>query len=577
MKLKKKNKRRFDTNEVKKRINNIYNVFSKKDKYNINFEEINQRQYFLDFDEKYGVINKDGEEIIDTNFDMIQIPNPSKDIFVCMSNYNAETGSYETKIYNKNREELFTNYEKVEAISRQESLDNIPYEKSVLKYKENGKYGLINLSGEKITKPIYDDIQALEYKEGMLTVKQNDKFGIININGDEIIKVKYDGIQADQYSLNENHNKKAGFIVSIKTNDGYKFGYINYKGKTLLETEYNEIARINYINDDESVYLVAFKNGQAGLFKNKSKVLENEYEDIQFDNINNLLILQRNGKQGVSDLDGKKIIQLEYDNIIITGNSINAQKGDEVTVFNSEGEKLKNSNFISVLETDNKNYFITIDKNENYGVIDKDDNVIIDNKYTFIDYLFDNYFVAQNEQKIGIVDDKGKEVIKFDYDVLQKIEGTDLIQGIKNENIDLIDKNMKKILTMKNAQIDIKENYIKIYNSEDRKYLQYDGKEVSNINVIKEAKLFAKKSNNKWGFVDKNGNIKIQYTYDMVTELNEYGYAGIKLNGKWGVINSEGKIIQEPIYDLQELEPQFIGKYYKVDLGYGENFYTKVN
>lgn len=554
-----------------------YNVFSKKDKYNINFEEINQRQYFLDFDEKYGVINKDGEEIIDTNFDMIQIPNPSKDIFVCMSNYNAETGSYETKIYNKNREELFTNYEKVEAISRQESLDNIPYEKSVLKYKENGKYGLINLSGEKITKPIYDDIQALEYKEGMLTVKQNDKFGIININGDEIIKVKYDGIQADQYSLNENHNKKAGFIVSIKTNDGYKFGYINYKGKTLLETEYNEIARINYINDDESVYLVAFKNGQAGLFKNKSKVLENEYEDIQFDNINNLLILQRNGKQGVSDLDGKKIIQLEYDNIIITGNSINAQKGDEVTVFNSEGEKLKNSNFISVLETDNKNYFITIDKNENYGVIDKDDNVIIDNKYTFIDYLFDNYFVAQNEQKIGIVDDKGKEVIKFDYDVLQKIEGTDLIQGIKNENIDLIDKNMKKILTMKNAQIDIKENYIKIYNSEDRKYLQYDGKEVSNINVIKEAKLFAKKSNNKWGFVDKSGNIKIQYTYDMVTELNEYGYAGIKLNGKWGVINSEGKIIQEPIYDLQELEPQFIGKYYKVDLGYGENFYTKVN
>lgn len=554
-----------------------YNVFSKKDKYNINFEEINQRQYFLDFDEKYGVINKDGEEIIDTNFDMIQIPNPSKDIFVCMSNYNAETGSYETKIYNKNREELLTNYEKVEAISRQESLDNIPYEKSVLKYKENGKYGLINLSGKKITNPIYDDIQALEYKEGMLTVKQNDKFGIININGDEIIKVKYDGIQADQYSLNENHNKKAGFIVSIKTNDGYKFGYINYKGKTLLETEYNEIARINYINDDESVYLVAFKNGQAGLFKNKSKVLENEYEDIQFDNINNLLILQRNGKQGVSDLDGKKIIQLEYDNIIITGNSINAQKGDEVTVFNSEGEKLKNSNFISVLETDNKDYFITIDKNENYGVIDKDDNVIIDNKYTFIDYLFDNYFVAQNEQKIGIVDDKGKEVIKFDYDVLQKIEGTDLIQGIKNENIDLIDKNMKKILTMKNAQIDIKENYIKIYNSEDRKYLQYDGKEVSNINVIKEAKLFAKKSNNKWGFVDKNGNIKIQYTYDMVTELNEYGYAGIKLNGKWGVINSEGKIIQEPIYDLQELEPQFIGKYYKVDLGYGENFYTKVN
>lgn len=554
----------------------IYKNISKNNKYIIDFEEISQRDYLLVFNDKYGVINKNGEIIVDTNFDMIQIPNPSKDVFVCMSNYDASTGSYQAKVYNKNKEQIFTNYEKVEAIRREENIDNIPYEKSVLKYKENGKYGLIDFNGKKVTKPIYDEIQALEYKEGMLLVKEDGKCGIININGKVVIDTKYDNIEADQYSLNENHNKKAGFIISIKTNEGYRYGYITYNGKMLLKTEYNEIARINYIHDDENVYLVAFKNGQAGLFKNKNVILNHEYEDIQFDNINSLLILQKNGKQGVIDLNGNNIIPIEYNNIIIVGNCINAQKEDEVIVFDSKGKRLENNNFISILSTDNENYFITIDKNENYGVISKENNILVENKYTFIDYLFDKYFIAQNDTNLGIIDINGKKIVGFDYDVLQKIEETSVLQGIKGENIELIDKNMKVIASMENSQIEVKDNYIKLYNLDNRKYFDYNGNEVSNINVIPDQNLYAKKQNNKWGFVDKNGTLKLDYIYDMVTEFNIYGYAGIKKNGKWGIIDLEGNIVQEPTYELDEIEPQFIGKYYRVDLGYGEIFYTKI-
>ena len=206
----------------------IYKSFAKNNKYEINFEEVEKRDYFLVFDDKYGVINKNGEIIVETNFDMIQIPNPSKDIFICMNNYNAETGNYETKVYNKNKEVLFSNYERVEAIKREENLDNIPYEKGVLKYKENGKYGLIDFDGNIITKPIYENIEALEFKEGMLIVKRDGKTGVINIDGKEIINIKYDSIEADKYSINRDHNKSTGFIVSIKTESGYIYCYINY-------------------------------------------------------------------------------------------------------------------------------------------------------------------------------------------------------------------------------------------------------------------------------------------------------------------------------------------------------------
>ena len=60
----------------------------------------------------------------------------------------------------------------------------------------------------------------------------------------------------------------------------------------------------------------------------------------------------------------------------------------------------------------------------------------------------------------------------------------------------------------------------------------------------------------------------------MVTEINEYGFAGIRENGKWGVINSNGEIIQEPIYDIDSLTPEFIGKYYKSNEWYGNDYYT---
>lgn len=552
----------------------IYKSLAKNNKYEIDFEEIDKRDYFLVFDDKYGVINKNGEIVVETNFDMIQIPNPTKDIFICMNNYNAETGDYETKVYNKNKDELFSEYEKVEAIKREENLDNIPYEKSVLKYKENGKYGLLEFNGRKITKPIYDDILALEFKEGMLLVKKDGKTGVINIDGKEIINIKYDSIEADQYSISKSHNEKAGFIVSTKTEEGYRYGYINYKGKIILKTEYNEIARINYIDDDENAYLVAFKNGQAGLFINKKLILEHEYEDMQFDNINNLVILQKLGKQGVATLKGEIIIPIEYDNIIIAGNLINAQKNNEVIMFDNKGQKFINENFISIISTTNKNYFISIDKNENFGIIDEENNILLENKYTFIDYLFDDYFIAQDKTNLGIIDINEDIIVKFDYDVLQKLEGTNIIQGIKNDNIELIDNNMNVIVSMENAEIEIENNYIKIYNLKDKKYFDFDGKELSDIRATNNQNLAPKKYNGKWGFVDKDGNNKVEYIYDMVTEFNIYGYAGVKKDDKWGVINLEGNIILEPTYEIEENQPEFIGKYYRVDLGYGEIFYT---
>ena len=68
-------------------------------------------------DGKWGVINNSGTTIIDTTYDeMITIPNPEKAIFVCVYDVNEQTGEYKTKVINEKNEQLFTNYDRVEAI-----------------------------------------------------------------------------------------------------------------------------------------------------------------------------------------------------------------------------------------------------------------------------------------------------------------------------------------------------------------------------------------------------------------------------------------------------------------------------
>ncbi len=56
---------------------------------------------------------------------------------------------------------------------------------------------------------------------------------------------------------------------------------------------------------------------------------------------------------------------------------------------------------------------------------------------------------------------------------------------------------------------------------------------------------------NKWGFVNKDGDMVVEAKYDKVTEFNEFGFASVQKDGKWGAINTQGKEVVEPTYNLK--------------------------
>ena len=548
-----------------------------KSKFNYTIEQISEVNYFLLMqNNKYGVVNKNGDIVVDPIYDVVEIPNASKPVFICKGNYDQNSGEYNIQVFNDKKEPILYQYYTVEAIKLNNVESNGNYEKSVLKYKSDNKYGLIDFSGNKITDAIYDSIEGFNYREGILLVKKSDKYGIINIKGASIIKPKYDEILCDEYYTTDSKYDKSGYIVGTKTDKGMRYGYIDgIKRKQILKNEYNDIYRITDKIDDNNIYLVAFKDGKAGVYQNKKKIINNEYEDILYDANNDLLTLQKTSKQGVSKFDGTTIIPIEYDNIFFAGEYINAQKGDKIDIYNFDGTK-ENSEYISRKSVADKKYEIVSTSDDKYKIINNENNKVIDDNYQYVQYLFKNYFSVTKDNKYGIIDSDGNTILDFKYNIVRLLENSNVIQVIDDKsNIELLDENLKSIIKIKDANIYTYDNYFKVYSDDSVQYFDKSGKKLESKDVFPNNKLFAYKERNKWGFKDKDGNIVVKPIYDMVTEFNEYGYAGIKSKNKWGSINENGDVIKEPTYEVESnIIPSFIKEYYQVDLGYGEPYYT---
>lgn len=554
-------------------------------KYNVKLEEISLKdvKYFLlEQNQMYGVIDADGNVVIEPKYQSIQIPNPTKDVFITYESEDADG-----KAVNSKGESILSDYESVEAIDISQLSSTVPYEKTVLKYKENGSYGLIDFDGKKITDAIYEEIQGLDYKEGFVKVKQNGLYGVINIRNEEVIPIEYDNVSTDGYYDEDTEYKKAGFVLRTKTDDGYKYSYVSYDGKIKLDSTYSSLERLTDVDDDKNIYLISSINGKYGLIKNNKQVIENDYIELEYDKESNLLVLNKGTASGVANLDGKMIIPVDYDSILIGGQYINAYKEDTRLVFNLEGNQVE-TNYTNYVKA-NDDYAIVIDASNNYNIVGKDGKEKLTDQYVYLEYFTNNLFIATKENRTGLISADGKVVIPMQYSTMQKIElaksenakdKTAILQATDGDTkrVDIINQDGKISKGIVDAVLEKEEGedgieYLVMTSENNRKYFNYNGEEVSYKDIKGDNKLYAVAQNGKWGFADANGSMVIKPQYDFVTEFNK-GFAGIKQNGKWGVINESGNLVLEPKYELEQRNLKFLGSYYEVNMGLGVPAYS---
>ena len=435
-------------------------------------------------------------------------------------------------------------------------------EKNVLSYEENGKYGLIDFSGKKLTDAIYDEVSSLSNKPGCILARKDGVYGVLDSKGNTIIDVKYNSIKGDEYSSAKDGYLKTGYIVSEKTNSGIIYGYIDYNGKMLISPKYELVTRVLEY-DEDNIYLIFMDHGKKGVIKNKKVIIKPKYQAINYYNNSNVFVVNRNEKYGFFDSTGKEILKAEYTSYSIAGNYISVKKDDEMRLFDLHGNLVNTNTYRSIIGTNNPSYFIAQNENGYYSIISKD--VQIDDKYTNIAHAFDNFFVFTTEEgKSGILNIYAGIEVEPEYDYIIVLDNINALEARKGNEVDIYSKKIEKVLTMKDAVVqNVNDNYVSIYSNSELNYINKDGELVKNTEVYKDSKLYSyKDENDKWGFKNGNGDIIIECKYDVVTELNQYGFAGIYQDGKWGVIDENGTIIVDPIYEIETYySPKFVGKY----------------
>ena len=526
------------------------------------YDEINvyrdiEYNYFgmYSIDDKVGVVDRNGNVVVEPEYADIYIPNPEEDVFFC---YLADNTYI---ILNENGEELFTEYDSVTVLQTSES--NLDFEKYVLRFEKDGKYGLIDFSGNVIAEAEYDSIVSLDYKPGELLVQKDDKYGVLTSNGELKIKIKYDSINGDEFYSESYSYRYTGYIVSEKTDEGYFYGYFDNDGNKVLDVSFESITRVSKYDDTDS-YLVVMNNGKKGLYKNNQEIISQNYQNIIYAESSDVFVVQRNSKYGIFSASGKEILAVQYAGYSLAGDYISVEDADgNKELYDVNGNKISNLNYTNIQAAGESSYYIAIDEDGYYSIIGNSDT--ISNNYTYITYAFDNYFIFKNEnEQYGLLDTYDGVIIEPEYSLMLVIDGKRAVEAEKADGtVDIYSEDIEKIITLSNAIIEnIDENYARVYNETEMEYINSIGEKVENTEVYPDNKLYAYNEDGKWGFKDINGNIKVEAIYDFVTEINEYGFAGILKDGMWGVIDEDGNIVEETIHEIEIYYlPSFVGKY----------------
>ena len=368
----------------------------------------------------------------------------------------------------------------------------------------------------------YDENNNLWYEENVLLVEKNGKYGLINFEGNVILELNFDKI----YTLKGTQN-------SIITEKGGKKGAVNHLGQILVENKYEEIKSLG---KDTRSYIVKLDNkyGVEG-------ILDYKYQDIKaFDN-KEVFCVKENGKYKVINKEGKTVFNEKFDNIeTITDNIIVYKYKDNYCAYDLENSKKQSKTYKTLKHTEN-NLFISR-TNNNYGITDINGEIKIKEEYSNINYYED----------INIYE----------------LEGKDLqVNKILNSELKEISKGII-------SEVNSEKAYMKLWTEDGYGYYNLNGEKLETKEILINNNLFLSKQNNKYGFIDKQGNVVVDYIYDDAREQNEYGYIAVKKNGVWGSLDKNGNIICETKYNLDSnLLIDFIGKYH-IGVDVNSMYYT---
>ena len=435
----------------------------------------------------------------------------------------------------------------------------------------NGKWGVIDSKGNTIIEPNYDEVIIIpdntkpvfictydvDYNQGTYKMK------VLNEKNEEII-TGYETVEAIENYDKDNILWYEKDVLKVKK-DG-KYGVVDLKGKQVVECEYDSIVALKGTSNS----LVATKEGKKGIIDNTGAViLESKYADVSAISEkyeNGYIVKESNNKYGVINLNKTVAVETKYEDVKAiygNGNYYVVKENGKWKIVDTEGETYLADKFDDIKSINNE--YAVIKKDGKYGVASiKEGKNVIDTKYQDITFATETNYIVKENGQYGIMNIEGTKLVENKYSNLVYRADANFYEGTnKDYTSDLMDNQLQVKLKGIISTINLNSGYMKVRVGEEYQYYNFKFEPRESKDVLKDNTIFLSKKDGKYGFVDKNGIVVVDYIYDDATEQNEFGYASVKKDGLWGCINAKGEETLAPTYKLENNTLiEFIGKWH---------------
>ena len=402
------------------------------------------------------------------------------------------------------------------------------------------------------------------------TIFKDNKWGVIDSNGDIVIDPAYEEM------ITIPDQKKDVFVCTYNVN--YETG--EYKTKALdsnnkeIFTDFEQIESIPNTDEQNNVWyesnvLKVKKDGKYGLIDLDGKeILKAEYSEIfAMPGIENSLKIKKDDKYGIVSYLDAQILDAKFDEVTkVYGNDLYVVKQDnKIQLVGKDSNVVLSEGYDEITGIlKNKENGIIFKKDKKYGVMKITGEVTINPEYEDLKEAKDGILIAKKGLKYGLIDITNTPKIEAKYMAISYNEKADLyILEDDSANSTILNSNFETKLQGILNKVDEEKGYLKIRVGDEYKYYNFKFEEKKASEVLTSNTLFLSKKDGKYGFVDKNGNVVVEYIYDDAKEQNSSGFAAVKKDGKWGSINSKGNVVIEPTYNLDNyLVIDFIGKWH---------------
>lgn len=213
--------------------------------------------------------------------------------------------------------------------------------------------------------------------------RENGKIGYVNKNNEIIIK--------PQYSTGTYFENNEYATVSIKNGNTEKFAVIDLKGNYIIPFE--EGYELISLNTEIENWILVVKNGKWGYINYKKEILI----PLEYDSLghfyDNLAFAQKDGKYGFIDSNNKIIIDFEFDWTINFGR----------------------------IQPDGLRY-VKVEKESKIGYINSKGELVIPYLYDSANQFFQGVAVVRKGEKYGCVNTKGDIIVPFDFEFITNYE-----------------------------------------------------------------------------------------------------------------------------------------------------------